>query len=215
LLEVALTLFILGLIIVTGWAAAENVAQGGWSADAAGWAQAAGSIIAIAGAGWLARSEAREARSYRRRHGEEAAWHVRFVVSQSQVDAQIIAAELTAPDAAITANDTKSWRQRAANSALALSTMLTRADHIHPAVVLTACNAKILIEWLEKDLVRLEETVATDDIIGEDLLSDIVGAHLNLAELLEQYDARIRGVKLALDRGRDMLPIEEREEWRF
>lgn len=200
---------ILLLVAATGYAAYSNIAAKGWGADAAAWAQAAGSIIAIAGAAWLARSEARQARRWRREQGEEAAWAVRFVLSQAQFDAQIVAAELTDSKAPYSAADIRSWQQRSVNSSLALQAMLTRADYIHAAVVLTACNARVLVDHLSADLKNLGEIVAHGDRPDEQLVTDIVYVHLNLSTLIEQYDARMRGVREALDRGRDMLPMNE------
>ncbi|KJJ96244.1 hypothetical protein UB44_17675 [Burkholderiaceae bacterium 26] len=201
------------LVGITGIAAYKNVATKGWGADAAAWAQATGSIIAIAGAAWLARSESRQARRWRREQGEEAAWSVRFVLVQAQFDAHIIAFELTRPDEPYCALDIRSWQQRSANASLTLQTMLTRVDHIHAAVVLTMCNAKILVDHLSLDLARMERAIEQEKKPSSQLVSDIVAAHLNLTMLIEQYDARLRGIREALDRGRDMLPLGEFSGW--
>lgn len=72
------------------------------------------------------------------------------------VDAQIVAAELMRPDAILDQATIRSWQQRAANSALALQAMLTRIDHIHPAIMLSACNAKVLVDGLSADLEKLD-----------------------------------------------------------
>ena len=197
------------LVAVTGYAAYINVVAKGWNADAAAWAQAAGSIIAIAGAAWVARSGSRQARRQRREQGEEAAWAVRFVLSQAQFDAQIVAAELTRQDVPYGPGDIQSWKQRSANASLALQTMLTRADYIHAAVVLTACNAKVLVDHLSIDLAKLEDVVEGGDDPDKQLVGNIVFANLNLKTLIDQYDARMTGVGEALDRGGDMLPLDE------
>lgn len=201
------------LVIVTSLAAYRNIAIKGWTADAAAWAQATGSIIAIAGAAWLARSEIRHTRRWRREQGEEAAWGVRFVLSQAQFDAQIIAFELTRADPPFDALDMRSWRQLAANASLALNAMLTRGDYIHATVILTTCNAKILIDQLCVDLEKMDGIMTRGKKPDDQLVSDIAYAHINLAKLIEQYDARVRGIRQALDRGGDMLPIEEWSEW--
>jgi hypothetical protein len=211
----AFVAMICGLVGVTGFAAYINVSQKGWNADAAAWAQAAGSIMAIVGAAWLARSETRQARRWKREQGEEAAWGVRFVLSQAQFDAQIVAAELTKPGKPLDAFGIRPWRQRAANASLALQTLLTRTDHIHAAVILTTCNAKILVDQLSSDLERLEQLVMRGQRVDDQLVTDIIYAHLNLKTLIEQYDARVRGIRQALDRGSDMLPVAEWGEWDF
>lgn len=82
--EMVFLIAIASLVGVTGFGAYANFRQDGWSSDAAAWAQAAGSIIAIAGAAWLARGEVRQVRRWRREQGEEAAWSVRFVIQQSR-----------------------------------------------------------------------------------------------------------------------------------
>lgn len=200
---------IVALVAVTAFAAYTNVLQKGWGADAAAWAQAAGSIIAVAGAAWLARSEARHVRHWRREQGEEAAWGVRFVISQAQFDAQIIAAELTRPDCSLTPSCVRSWQQRSGNASLALQAMLTRVDHIHPAVVVAMCNARVLIDHLSSDLVKIEKVATDGKQPDEHLVADIVYAHINLATLIDHYDSRLRGIREALDRGSDMLPLNE------
>lgn len=207
--ELVFMVAIVALVAVTGFAAYINIVEKGWSSDAAAWAQAAGSIIAVAGAAWLAQTEARHVRRWRREQGEEAAWGARFVVSQAQFDAQIIAAELTRTNLSFDASDVRSWLQRSANASLALQTMLTRVDHIHPSVVVTMCNAKILVDHLSSDLTKLESVVAQGDEPDERLVADIVYTHINLATLIEQFDLRLSGIREALDRGRDMLPLDE------
>lgn len=197
------------LIAVMGYAAYVNVATKGWNADAAAWAQAVGSIIAIVSAGWLARNESRQLRREHRRQGEEAAWAVRFVVVQAQFDAQIVAAELTQRDKSWDAGDIRSWQQRTRTSDLTLGALLARTDYVHPSVVFTVSNAKVLVEQLQTDLGKLEALTTRGAPIGDSLVGDIVYAHINLSELVNQYDARMRGVSEALDRGGDVLPIHE------
>lgn len=211
--EVVLGGLLLALIGVTTSAAVVSVVRHGWAADAAAWAQAAGAIVAIVGAAWLARGEARQARRWRREQGEEAAWGVRYALIQAQFDSQIIAAELTGDKKAPDATDVLSWQQRSANASLILQTMLTRVDHIHPLVVATMCNAKILIDQLSIDLLVVEKAIKKNRRLDERIVSGIVYAHINLAKLIEEYDVRMRGVVLALDEGDDMLPIDNWEPW--
>lgn len=197
------------LIAVAGYAAYVNVAAKGWNADAAAWAQAVGSIIAIVGAGWLARNESRQLRRENRRQGEEAAWAVRFVIAQAQFDAQIVAAELTQKDKSWDAGDIRSWQQRTRTSDLALGSLLARTDYVHPSVALTVSNAKVLVEQLQMDLEKLEALTTRGARISDSLIGDIVYAHINLSTLVKQYDACMRGVSEALDRGGDVLPMHE------
>ena len=99
---------ILALVAITARAAFLIIVSKGWNADAAAWVQAAGSIIAIGGAVWLSRDEARRARAERRQKSEEEAWGVRFVMAQAQYDAQIIAAELTKSERPLSRTDVES-----------------------------------------------------------------------------------------------------------
>jgi hypothetical protein len=200
---------ILALVAVTAHAAVLIIVSKGWNADAAAWVQAAGSILAIGGAVWLSRDEARRARSERRQKSEEEAWGVRFVIAQAQYDAQIIAAELTKSEQPFGRIAVESWQQRAENSAIALQTMLTRSDYVHPFVVLNACNAKVLVGTLSANLKELEERRARRTLAPERLIHSIVYAHVGLHDLLELHDARMRGVVEALNRGGDMLPVRE------
>lgn len=197
------------LVVVTGYAAFENVRTRGWTSDAAAWVQACGSIIAIVGAAWLSRGEIRQARRWRRQLGEEAAWSVRFVIAQAQFDTQVIAAELTNPEKKIDAATIRSWKQRASLTSQTLQATLSRTDQIHPATIVSAANAKVLIDSLLEDLARYGDEVAAGKKPDDDLVGDIVYVHVNLIALIENVDARYRGLQEALDEGNDMLPIQE------
>src|SRR5712671_6061215 len=110
--EIAFSVIIATLVLVTGGAAYVNAVRKGWGADAAAWAQATGSIIAVAGAGWLARSESRRSRRRRREQGEEAAQGVRFLIAQAQFEAQVIAAELTRAERPFEISEIGAWVQQ-------------------------------------------------------------------------------------------------------
>lgn len=201
------------LVSITGWAAYVKVRESGWGSDAAAWMQAAGSIAAIAGAAWVAQSEARRARRIRRTHHEEAAWYVRFAVRQAQFESQIIAAELVNRATPINRSDVREWRQRAATSALNLSALITRTDQIHPAVTQVTSNAKVLVDDLVVDLAGLSRLIEEDQQPTDELIGQIVSPHRALLELLDSYDASMRGVILALDEGDDALSIDKFASW--
>lgn len=201
------------LIVITGWAAYMNVAKSGWGSDAAAWMQAAGSIAAIAGAGWLAQSEARRARKLRRASHEEAAWYVRFAIRQAQFESHIIASELVNRTTPIGKTDVREWRQRASTSALGLTAQIDRIDHIHPAVTQVTSNAKVLVDDLVDDLTALSKLIEEQKQPNEELIGQIVAPHHALSELLDAYDDRMRGVMIALDEGGDVLPIANWQNW--
>jgi hypothetical protein len=212
-LGIAFYLLALAVVAATGWAAYANVIKSGWGSDAAAWMQAAGSISAILGAAWLANSEARRARRLRRERHEEAAWYVRFTIVQAQFDSQIIAAELVNRSRSIDKADVREWRQRATTSATALSVLVNRTDQIHPAVTHVTANAKVLLDSLVVDLEELSKAVENDRKPDDALIGQIVAPHRVLLELIEMYDARMRGITLALDKGRDTLPIRDLVAW--
>ncbi len=207
----AITFLCLTVILVaaTSWAIYQNVITSGWDANSAAWAQASGSVLAIAAAAWIARGDARRNRRWRRDQGEEAAWHARYIIAQAQYDAQITAFELAHNDQLVDSDRIRSWRQRALTSSMALQTMLTKVDHIHPFVIATLCNSKVLIDSMVDDLVRFGEEMDRFEVPHATLANDIVGYQQNLRDVLDQYDNRSAGLGSALDRGGDMLPLKE------
>ncbi|MBB3952656.1 hypothetical protein [Aureimonas jatrophae] len=199
------------LVAVSMYAAAASVAARGWTGDAASWIQAAGSIAAIVGAAWIARSEAARARRDRRRQYEEAAGHVRFVIAQAQFESQIVAADLVNRSVAITPADVRDWRMRMLTSSSSLAAFAARTDHIHPMVSHVIANARVLTDDM---LARLEEVASLVDGGGqpdEDMKGSLVGPHHALAELLQLYDRRMEGIQNALDQSGGSLPISS---WR-
>ncbi len=209
----SLFLVAMALVAVAGWAAGANVAKSGWNSDAAAWVQAAGSIAAIAGAAWLAQSEARRTRKVRREHNEEAAWYVRFAVKQAQFESQIIASELVNRAFPVDKADVREWRQRATTSATSLNALVGRTDHIHPSVTQVISNAKVLMDDLLGDLGELAAVVGDGSPPSDDLRGRIVAPHRAFLDLLDLYDARMRGIRLALDDGGDALPIRSWPAW--
>ncbi len=92
---------------------------------------------------------------------------------------------------------------------MALQTMLTKVDHIHPSVVTTLCNAKMLLDEMEADLTDLANTIMRFQIPDKELVSDVVGYHQLLQDLIAQYDSRAKSIRDALDQGGDMLPVRD------
>lgn len=213
-LGLAFYLLASGLVGVTGWAAYANIVKSGWSSDAAAWVQAAGSIAAIAGAAWLAQSGARRARRLRREQNEEAAWYVLFAIKQAQFESQIIAAELVNRTTPIDKDDMRGWRQRATTSAVGLTALADRTDHIHPAVTQVTSNAKVLMDDLVADLAVMGRLIEQGREPDEEMISRIVAPHRALLELINLYDSRMQGVTLALEDGDDALPIRNWAAWR-
>jgi len=203
----------LALVLATGWAACANVVKSGWGADAAAWTQAAGSIAAIVGAAWLAQSESRRARRLHRERREEAAWYVRFAIRLAQFESHIVAHELVNRTTPVQKSDVREWRQRATTSAIGLNALVDRTDYIHPAVTQVTSNAKVLMDDLVTDLASLSSAVEEGRKLEDDLIGQIVAPHRALLDLIDLYDARMRGIKAALDEGDDALPIKEWSAW--
>lgn len=202
------------LVVLAAWAAWINVSRSGWTADAAGWVQAAGSVAAIAGAAWLSQGEARRARRLRREEGEELAWYVRFSIKQAQYETQIIAHELVHGEAPISRSDVREWLQRADTCAVSLGFLAGRTDFIHPAISHAIANAKVLVDYVIQDLRELQTSVELGQPIDDKLKGRIVGPHISLTELVQVFDSRMGGVLEALDRGGDALPRDGWAIWR-
>ncbi|WP_344855187.1 hypothetical protein [Aminobacter aminovorans] len=201
------------LVVTSAWAAYVSVLRSGWTSEAAAWVQAAGSIAAIAGATWVAQTEVRRARRVRRELNEEAAWHVRFSLAQAQFESQIIAAELVNRSEPLDEEKLRVWKQRAMTCTVAFSAFISRPDQIHPAVTHMLANAKVLVDSLTSDVDSLAASVKAGSDPDRDLEGRIVGIHLALLELLSLFDARMRGVRIALDQGDDGLPTRSFAAW--
>jgi hypothetical protein len=203
----------LGLIAITVWAAYRNWQASGWGSDAAAWVQAAGSIAAIAGAAWLARGEDARARRMLRRHNEETAWFVRFILVQAQTEAHVIAHELVNRIGPFGDLDARSWQQRARTSALNLDAFVGSVEHVHPSVVHVISNAKVLADDLLTDVRELHLDLKADRWPSEDLVARIIEPHHALLQLIEVFDDRMCRVSDALDEGGDMLPHGSWQEY--
>lgn len=72
--------------------------------------------------------------------------------------------------------------------------------------MLTLCNARVLLETLREDIELLEGALIRGANVQENE-SSVVNAHRSLARLIDQFDASMRGVQMALDQGGGRLPI--------
>ncbi|MEH3116636.1 MAG: hypothetical protein PGN25_03245 [Methylorubrum populi] len=113
----------------------------------------------------------------------------------------------------MTKADIRDWRQRAMTSALSLEALGSKIEHIHPAVTQVISNAKILIDDLVTDLKSAAVALDSGDQPDDDLKGHLVGPHRALLDLLELYDARMRGVRAVLDDENDALPIRSWTGW--
>ncbi len=199
---------IISLLVLAGFVAALGIWRGGTSSDGAAWLQAAGTLVAISVAVWVTKIDTRQTKRWRRIQGEEAAWSARFMIVQAQLDAHIVAYEITKDASSRIRQDVALWIQRMQASALALEAIGSRADHVHPGVIFMACNARVLVNDLINELRAVGEEVAKHGKAADEQIRRIVVVHISLQELIEQFDARMIGVVNALNRGGDMLPVQ-------
>jgi hypothetical protein len=188
---------------------AVSLAASGLGSEAAAWAQAAGTIAAIAGAAWISRVESGRERRQRRFEREEAAWGVRFAIVAARNEAYTIAHELVDPAKAQASECGRHWRTRCRNVRLLLQSYAGRSDHIHPAIVQDANNAVLIAEEMEADVERAAEAVAMGKLPPLKVAEDIAWYEIQFGTLIQRIDDRMAGVREALDRGGDMLPRRE------
>lgn len=200
---------LLSLIIFCATGLALSLLSSGLGADAASWAQAAGSIAAIAGAVWISRLEAGHERVLRRREREEVAWAVRFAIVAARNEAYTVAHELVDPTKSTASDNGRHWRTRCRNMRLLLQAYANRTDHIHPAIVQDANNAVLLAEELEADVQRASTYMAQGRLPPLKIAEDIAWYEVQFGVLIQRIDDRMAGVREALDRGDDMLPRHE------
>lgn len=84
-----------------------------------------------------------------------------------------------------------------------------------PAVTQVTSNAKVLMDDLVADLAALSKIVEEGGKLEDDLIGQIISPHRALLDLLDLYDARMRGIRVALDEGGDALPIKKWAGWSF
>lgn len=203
-------LAVVGAVIAfCGWGLAASFWRGGFGTEAAAWAQAGGSIAAIAGAVWISRAEERRTRRLRRHEREEVAWGVRFAISAARNEAYTIAHELADPATALASENGRHWRTRARNARYLLQSYASRTDHLHPVFVQAANNALLLVEEMEADIGRAAALMSSDGIVPMKVASDLAWYESHFSALLNLVDERVPLIEAALDRGEDMLPLHE------
>ncbi len=140
---VAIILPILGTLVLTCW----SLARTGVSQESAAWAQAAGSIIAIASAIWISDRENALRRRERRADREEAIATVRFAINGAAYESAIIYHDFKDAAPPLDEADIRGWKTQCQN-ALAVLRNVIRAGPLHPSFIQEATNAQLLIEEL-------------------------------------------------------------------
>jgi hypothetical protein len=204
----------LALVAFSAVAAGISIVREGLGADAAAWVQAGGSIAAITGAVWLFRVEVIRRRRERRAFGEENAWAVRFALTNAQLEARTIAAEVVDNDLLKQRNPVRHWLLQTENCRNVLRVYAERTDHIHPALNQIASNGMLLLRQMDEDIEEVGSFIAQGERPSMEIATDIVWYESHFAKLLQVLDERMRGVVLALDENEDSLPVSRMEDWK-
>jgi hypothetical protein len=190
------------------------IAREGLGTNGAAWVQAAGSIAAIAGAVWLFHSETRRRRRERRVLGEEVAWAVRFALTNAQLEARTIAAELFDKNATKEESPRRHWQLRIDNCRNVLDVFAKRPDHIHPMLNHIASNGVLLLRELDVDTRRALDFIERGERPPMDVAGDIARYEGHFEQLIQLLDARMRGVVKSLDENGDVAPSHLLDVWK-
>ena len=203
----------LGLTLLSALAGVISFVQHGLSSDVASWVQATGSIAAISGAVWLFKSEVTLRRKERRTTGLEAAWAVRFALVNAQYEARTITAELLDERLLEEERPERHWFLRTENCRNVLKIFSERTDHIHPAANQIASNGVLLLRQLDQELEAASKFTDKRERPSIEVVSEIARYENYFFRLIDELDARMRGVLIALDKGNDSLPFREFDLW--
>ncbi len=198
-------------ILVVGFCtvgAVISIAKEGFSANGAAWVQAAGSIAAVTGAVWLFYREKSIQRREQRAHGEENAWAVRFALINAQQDAAMTVAELVDERVLKSESPLRHWLLRSKNGQNVLQLFAQRTDHIHPAVNQLASNGVLLLRQMDIFLEKSAEFIERGERPPIEIAEKIARYENALMLLVEELDARMRGISNELDANNDTLPIK-------
>lgn len=203
-----------GLVAFAVTIAAVITFREGFGTNGAAWVQAGGSIAAIAGAVWLFRSETRRRRRERRALGEELAWAVRFALTNAQLEARKITAELFDKHAAKEESPRRHWLLRINNCQNVLDVFAKRLDHIHPMLNQIASNGVLLLGELDVDTQSALSFIERGERPPIDMAADIARYDSHFEQLIQLLDARMRGVVKSLDENGDVVPSHLFDVWK-
>jgi hypothetical protein len=201
------------IVAICAIGAAASFVKEGFGAVGAAWMQAAGSVAAIAGAVWLFYREKGLQRRERRAKGEENAWAVRFVLVNAQRDAAMTVAELVDEKILEYENPIRHWLLRSKNSQNILQVFAQRTDHIHPALNQLASNGVLLLRQMDIYLDKTAEFLERGERPSVEVATKVAGYENALMLLVEELDARMRGVLKELNDHNDVLPVRGFEVW--
>jgi hypothetical protein len=204
-----LAFFALALAFVTfaGAVAVAVIYREGFGTNGAAWVQAGGSIAAIVSAVWLFRSETKRRRRERRSLGEEVAWAVRFALTNAQLEARTIAAELLDKNTINDGSPRRHWQVRIQNCRNVLDVFSKRIDHIHPALNHIASNGVLLLGELEIDIGAALNSIEHGKRPSIDVAGDVARYEGHFEGLIRMFDTRMRGIQEILDKNGDALPV--------
>jgi len=202
------------LVALAAVVAAVIISREGFGTNGAAWAQAGGSIAAIAGAVWLFRGETVRRRRERRALGEEVAWAVRFALTNAQFEARTIAAELFDKHAAKEESPRRHWQLRIENCRNVLDVFAKRTDHIHPILNHIASNGVLLLREMDFETGQALHFIERGERPSIDIAGDIARYESHFEQLIQLLDARMRGVMKSLDENGDVFPTSRIQVWK-
>lgn len=200
------------LAALSALAAGISIFREGIGANAAAWAQAVGSIAAIAGAVWLFRSDISRRQHEQRAAGEQLAWAVRYAIHQAQIEAGIIAAEVLTIDIRKDKKRIRDWLLRTENCRGVLAVYVEHLNHIHPAINFHANNAILLLCQLEDEIKNISSSKhrTRPSVELSKRISEFPGF---FSQLREDLDARMRGVLNEMDENPNFLRTKLVSDW--
>jgi hypothetical protein len=156
---------------------------------------------------WLFRSETKRRRRERRSLGEEVAWAVRFALTNAQLEARTIAAELLDKNTINDGSPRRHWQVRIQNCRNVLDVFSKRIDHIHPALNHIASNGVLLLGELEIDIGAALNSIEHGKRPSIDVAGDVARYEGHFEGLIRMFDTRMRGIQEILDKNGDALPV--------
>jgi len=187
-------------VVATGWSAATR----GLGQDAAAWAQAAGSILAIAAAIWISDRENARRRKERIDEQEASVWAVIYALRLAEKESAVIYWELKETDGIIEQEKLKEWQTMCLNSRDMLRYSAARIDHFHPGFAQEAHNAVILANEVVEDINSLKNGDIGSSY-REIVINNIGGKCQAFSTLSDRIGDRMRVVRRRLSAGKRIL----------
>jgi hypothetical protein len=103
------------------------------------------------------------------------------------------------------AENRRHWRLRTDTARALLTHYANRTDHIHPSLIHIAVNGTGLLDQLDLDLDEVHQCLQAKSCLPESLISKVTWYVGHFEKLIEELDARMRGIVQALDGRSDFI----------